>query len=32
MVHRNFLQIKQDVQDIVQSEMASMMADPGHLI
>lgn len=34
MVDRNFLQIKQDVQDIVQSELARMMADPSlaHLI
>lgn len=28
MVHRNFFQIKQDVQDIVSSEMEQMMGDP----
>lgn len=28
MVHRNYLKIKQDVQDIVQSEMARVMNDP----
>lgn len=34
MVQRNYLQIKQDVQDIIQSEMERMLNDPGlnHLI
>jgi TusA-related sulfurtransferase len=34
MVQRNYLQIKQDVQDIIQSEMESMLNDPGlkHLV
>ncbi len=29
MAQRNFLQIKKDVQDIIQSEMESMLNDPG---
>src|SRR5665647_520119 len=29
MVQRNYLQIKQDVQDIIQSEMERLMNDPG---
>ena len=29
MVHRNYLQIKQDVQDIIQSEMERLLNDPG---
>lgn len=34
MVQRNYLQIKQDVQDIIQSEMERVLSDPGlsHLI
>lgn len=34
MVQQNYLQVKQDVQDIVQSEMERLMADPGmvHLV
>jgi len=34
MVHRNYIQIKQDVKDIVQAEIQRMVADPalGHLI
>ena len=34
MVQRNYLQIKQDVQDIIQSEMERMLNDPGlaHLV
>lgn len=34
MVQRNYLQIKQDVQDIIQSEMERVLGDPGleHLI
>lgn len=34
MVQRNYLQIKQDIQDIIQSEMERMLNDPGmaHLI
>ena len=34
MVQRNYLQIKQDVQDIIQSEMERLLNDPGqsHLI
>ncbi len=34
MVQRNYLQIKQDVQDIIQSEMEKLLNDPGksHLI
>jgi TusA-related sulfurtransferase len=34
MVQRNYLQIKQDVQDIIQSEMEKLLSDPGqsHLI
>ena len=30
MVQRNYLQIKQDVQDIIQSEMERLLNDPGH--
>jgi hypothetical protein len=29
MVQRNYLQIKQDIQDIIQSEMERMLNDPG---
>ena len=29
MVHRNYLQIKQDVQDIIQAEMERVLSDPG---
>ncbi len=29
MVQRNYLQIKQDVQDIIQSEIEQMLDDPG---
>jgi len=29
MIHRNFLQIKQDIQDIIQSEMERLLNDPG---
>jgi hypothetical protein len=34
IVQRNYLQIKQDVQDIIQSEMAWLLNNPGlvHLI
>lgn len=34
MVQRNYLQIKQDIQDIIQSEMERMLNDPGlsHLV
>ncbi len=34
MVQRNYLQIKQDVQDIIQSEMERVLSDPGlsHLL
>lgn len=34
MVQRNYLQIKQDVQDIIQSEMKRLLNDPtlSHLI
>jgi len=34
MVQRNYLQIKQDIQDIIQSEMERLMNDPGarHLV
>jgi hypothetical protein len=34
MVQRNYLQIKQDVQDIIQAEMERLMGDPGlmHLV
>jgi hypothetical protein len=34
MVQRNYLQIKQDVQDIIQSEMERLLSDPGlaHLV
>lgn len=34
MVQRNYLQIKQDVQDIIQSEMERVVSDPGlsHLV
>lgn len=34
MVQRNYLQIKQDMQDIIQSEMERMLNDPGlsHLV
>ena len=34
MVQRNYLQIKQDVQDIIQSEMERVISDPGlsHLV
>jgi len=34
MVQRNYLQIKQDVQDIIQSEMKRVLGDPGlsHLV
>ena len=34
MVQRNYLQIKQDVQDIIQSEMGRVLSDPGlsHLV
>lgn len=34
MVQRNYLQIKQDVQDIIQSEMERVLSDPGlsHLV
>jgi len=34
MVQRNYLQIKQDVQDIIQSEMERLLNDPGlsHLV
>jgi hypothetical protein len=34
MIQRNYLQIKQDVQDIIQSEMERLLADPasGHLV
>ena len=29
MVQRNYLQVKQDIQDIIQSEMERMLNDPG---
>ncbi len=34
MVQRTYLQIKQDVQDIIQSEMERVLSDPGlsHLV
>jgi len=34
MIQRNYLQIKQDVQDIIQSEMERVLNDPGlrHLV
>ena len=34
MVQRNYLQIKQDVQDIIQSEMERVLNDPAlrHLV
>lgn len=34
MVQRNYLQVKQDVQDIIQSEMERLLNDPGlsHLV
>jgi hypothetical protein len=34
MVQRNYLQIKQDIQDIIQSEMERLLNDPGlaHLV
>ncbi len=34
IVHRNYLQIKQDVQNIIQSEMGRILSDPGlaHLV
>ena len=34
MVHRNYLQIKQDVQEIIQSELERVLSDPGlsHLV
>lgn len=34
MVQRNYLQIKQDVQDIIHSEMERLLNDPGlfHLV
>lgn len=34
MIQRNYLQIKQDVQDIIQSEMERVLSDPGlgHLV
>lgn len=34
IVQRNYLQIKQDIQDIIQSEMERMLNDPGlaHLV
>ena len=34
MVQRNYLQIKQDVQDIIQAEMERVLNDPalGHLV
>jgi hypothetical protein len=34
MVQRNYLQIKQEVQDIIQSEMERLLNDPGlkHLV
>ena len=34
MVQRNYLQIKQDVQDIIQSELERVLSDPGlsHLV
>ena len=34
MVQRNYLQIKQDVQDIIQAKMERLMGDPGlvHLV
>jgi hypothetical protein len=34
IVQRNYLQIKQDVQDIIQSEMEMVLGDPGlgHLV
>jgi hypothetical protein len=34
MVQRNYFQIKQDVQDIIQSEMERLLNDPGlaHLV
>lgn len=34
MVQRNYLQIKQDIQDIIQSEMERVLSDPGlsHLV
>jgi hypothetical protein len=34
MVQRNYLQIKQDVQDIISSEMERVLGDPGmeHLV
>ena len=34
MVQRNYLQIKQDVQDIIQSEIERVLNDPGlaHLV
>ncbi len=34
MVQRNYLQIKQDIQDIIHSEMERVLNDPGlsHLI
>lgn len=34
MVQRNYLQIKQDVQDVINSEMEQVLSDPGlsHLV
>jgi len=34
MIQRNYLQIKQDMQDIIQSEMERLLNDPGlsHLV
>jgi hypothetical protein len=34
MVQRNYLQIKQDIQDIINSEMERLLSDPelGHLV
>lgn len=32
MVQRNYLQIKQDVQDIIQSEMERLLNDPGQVL
>jgi hypothetical protein len=34
MVQRNYLQVKQDVQDIIQAEMERVLSDPGleHLV
>ena len=34
MVQRNYFQIKQDIQDIIQSEMERLINDPGlaHLV